>query len=71
MDRGAWWATVLGVAKSQTTEPVSPLVETAASSCVRHSIWTQEGTRGSGLRPSWADPAGNLVSLSGPAGLGF
>ena len=60
-----------GCKEPDITEPVSPLVETAASSCVRHSIWTQEGTRGSGLRPSWADPAGNLVSLSGPAGLGF
>ena len=60
-----------GCKEPDITEPVSPLVETAASSCVRHSIWTQEGTRGSGLRPSWADPAVNLVSLSGPAGLGF
>lgn len=53
----------------------------AASGCVRCSVWPQEGTRGLGLRPPEADPAGKRleealatqgpVSQSGSAGLRF
>ena len=83
----AWEA--LGV-QGETAAPAPPppctrlahmLLGIAASGCVRCSIWPQEGTRGLGLRPPEADPAGKRleealatqgpVSHSGSAGLRF
>ena len=59
-----------GCKEPDIMEHVSPQVETAAGTCVLCSIWTQEGTRGSYLRPSWADPAGNLFPSLVLQGLG-